>query len=1320
MPDSSWEREPALRHPTTSTPNTTAISSREWIPASFRKSRAFPFAILCLLFVVCLEVLDILVRRNHGLPADNQNSFRAAKYLPTIGVVALGFAWKALVGDIKNITPWSQMSIKWSKGSHSVLLDYITNIEVTSLIHAGRNGHWLVFAALTIGFLCGASVSLANSLVFIDLFSHTSVDTTFTEASQFFFNNALELSNGTLPIPFDHLGAAPYAAVASQRLPNGRFAPWTKDVFAFDSFGAASENLPRNSTIEATVKAFSTDFNCHSLNYSWEDGDFYHQLEADASDIPGLNCSLPIRQNFTTESDSPLRTNVKAWLNVTACAPNTTENLLIGTILSLEENRDCTGRTSCNEGDVFYNTTDVLGLVCSPKFFMQDALVSTNASTGEVTSYQLREPRDEIDIQTSVSAQWLYLSNPLDAKLQTIYGVTYKLPTGSPPVAAGYWIINAVEAISQSNITVDPFFTLLVDGQQQSSVEAYLQNSDRLQPDLETLGSNVLAEVVSAFAREDVSSKIPGKISVTGPRFFIRQASLRALQAILIIIGCAAVMYATIVRPRSILREDPGSLAATAIILSHSNPEVEQILARESTSTAKHMQDLLGPGAWLLRHHGSAVALDLQHHVGLPQEKPLSPSPSGSTNHSGWRPMPFHLASKIALVFALIAVMVVLAVLLRISQTNDGVCRNTTATSNAFAFVPTTILVLIGYACSGVDGAARTISSYKTLWNMSGPRQPKNSERQPLLQNLRDVPTIAVPFRATKASSYGFSLTASSTAILLIPVVKIVAAGLYGVTMSVTTATVQSAVDTSIVTHLESTYDNGDSYLSVQRASQFAEWSRTPSLNVPRRAGILDNIVFSNLTSAGNFSQSQDLSNSTIDAEVPAISVDVKCTSVDMVLDAQYMDTRDCWNFSPNCDSQQCSDLIFAGDPSSYTNLQGDGGSCSGSRPPFVGLTGFGPSAYRVVLLDYSSIDGPITNVTPWGSTKNYTTYNLTTGTVGPSVLNVSLPTVLATSCALSLTAITLHTTYSFSLSDATWNPSSYAPSSIANARPFNATALPSWLRPYAYAANGTTLLDLNDLTLEAPGRLYSQSLWPTRGASLNFFELLAAHATYALGDVRALLDKRNFTSAVEAMMAAYATEMLTEVRGAAAAANAAAAPARVGATLRSAQSRIVQDRGSTVAVEALLALLLACVGWVFLRFPSSAVLPKSPGSVAVRMSLLAGSGLVGELRARGAGRAEDVRGVTGRAGLGWWEGRGEEGVGGRRRRWGVDVGEGVVHRGWNDPPVEFEMVPVSPGRSLVSSMSSMSARGSDEELTGGAMRTRPGSESSGVTVISE
>ncbi|KAF4306343.1 hypothetical protein GTA08_BOTSDO04895 [Botryosphaeria dothidea] len=1063
MPASSWEREPALRHRTTSTPDATAISLREWIPASFRKSRAFPLAILCLLFVVCLEVLDILARRNHGLPADNQNSFHAAKYLPTIGVVALGFAWKALVGDIKNITPWSQMSIKWSKGSHSVLLDYITNIEVTSLIHAGRNGHWLVFAALTIGFLCGASVSLANSLVFIDLFSHTSVDTTFTEASQFSFNNALELSNGTLPIPFDHLGAAPYAAVASQRLPNGRFAPWTKDVFAFDSFGAASENLPRNSTVEATVKAFSTDFNCHSLNYSWEDGDFYHQLEADASDIPGLNCSLPIRQNFTTESDSPLRTNVKAWLNVTACAPKTTENLLIGTILSLKENRDCTGRTSCNEGDVFYNTTDVLGLVCSPKFFMQDALVSTNASTGEITSYQLREPRDEIDIHTSVSAQWLYLSNPLDAKLQTIYGVTYKLPTGSPPVAAGYWIINAVEAISQSNITVDPFFTLLVDGQQQSSVEAYLQNPDRLQPDLETLGSNVLAEVVSAFARE---------------------------------------------------------------------------------------------------------------------------------------------------------------------------------------------------------------------------------------------------------------------AILLIPVVKIVAAGLYGVTMSVTTATVQPAVDTSIVTHLESTYDNGDSYLSVQRASQFAEWSRTPSLNVPRRAGILDNIVFSNLTSAGNFSQSQDLSNSTIDAEVPAISVDVKCTSVDMVLDAQYMDTRDCWNFSPNCDSQQCSDLIFAGDPSSYTNLQGDGGSCSGSRPPFVGLTGFGPSAYRVVLLDYSSIDGPITNVTPWGSTKNYTTYNLTTGTVGPSVLNVSLPTVLATSCALSLTAITLHTTYSFSPSDATWNPSSYAPSSIANTRPFNATALPSWLRPYAYAANGTALLDLNDLTLEAPGRLYSQSLWPTRGASLNFFELLAAHATYTLGDVRALLDRRNFTSAVEAMMAAYATEMLTEVRGAAAA-SAAAAPARIRATLRSAQSRIVQDRGSTVAVEALLALLLACVGWVFLRFPSEAVLPKSPGSVAARVSLLAGSGLVGELRARGAGRAKDVRGVTGRAGLGWWEGRGEEAVGERRRRWGVDVGEGVVHRGWNDPPVmaapvEVEMVPVSPGRSLVSSMSSMSARGSDEELTGGAMRTRPGSESSGVTVISE
>lgn len=131
-------------------------------------------------------------------------------------------------------------------------------------------------------------------------------------------------------------------------------------------------------------------------------------------------------------------------------------------------------------------------------------------------------------------------------------------------------------------------------------------------------------------------------------------------------------------------------------------------------------------------------------------------------------------------------------------------------------------------------------------------------------------------------------------------------------------------------------------------------------------------------------------------------------------------------------------------------------------------------------------------------------------------------------------------------------------------------------------------------------------------------------------------------------------------------------------------ESRIKQDLPSTIALEACLAVMLACFVWVAVRFPNEAVLPKSPGSIAAAASMLAGSTLVGDLRRKGVSGVGDVKAEEWKgAALGWWGVRreeekvaggegdsseGEEGGGvleGRDRRWGIDVGEGVVRGSW-------------------------------------------------------
>lgn len=107
--------------------------------------------------------------------------------MPTVGLITLGFAWKALVRDVKMVTPWSIMSGVWAKSSHSVVLDYITSLEISSILLAFRRRHWAVFVGPVVVFLSGALTALTHSLTYVRFFASASQKATFRKAPQFQF-----------------------------------------------------------------------------------------------------------------------------------------------------------------------------------------------------------------------------------------------------------------------------------------------------------------------------------------------------------------------------------------------------------------------------------------------------------------------------------------------------------------------------------------------------------------------------------------------------------------------------------------------------------------------------------------------------------------------------------------------------------------------------------------------------------------------------------------------------------------------------------------------------------------------------------------------------------------------------------------------------------------------------------------------------------------------------------------------------------------------------------------------------------------------------
>ncbi|KAK8202349.1 hypothetical protein IWZ01DRAFT_443082 [Phyllosticta capitalensis] len=1232
----------------------------EWIPPWLRMTRTLPLALYCVAFAVLLEALDFVIRQRHGLAADSKHtsSVNAARYIPTVGIVALGFA-----------------------------------NEVFSVVPAARRRHWAVLTGLIVGFVCGSLVAVANSLTHVDLLASSTQPATFNKATTFDFDETLETANHSLAIAYTSEGQQPYAAVVAEQLPNGQAAAWTMDSYVFESFTNTSQ-LPENGTIEAQTTALFPGWSCHPIDLTVNDTDSTLIFSSKTSAQPELNCSRDVEMDFYGGSDS--NDVIRGWLNVTACDDDEKDLRLVSTLLRR------TNATKADDEDTSFNTTMVSAL-CAPSFTTQDAVVRVNQSTGEVLDYSLGSSTPTpIDIQTTMMAMYIYLNNPLDGRSQVAFATNdIGFTTNTKPQANLSVVTEAAYQLLRQ-YKIDPFMSSITDDQAALNIDSFLGDAEKLATAVEGQANSIMAQMINSLARADATGTMDGRIRVDGPKLFLRQISLRALQAFLFVIAVACVCQSTLIRPKSILREDPGSIAAQAVVLASSSKAIEQVFAREAVSSEKRMRHALSDKLWSLQPSpNGAVMLQAAKQEHQDSLHPVPSSSAGAHNHDGFRPLALRVWAKWGVIAATVVVMAALAALMAVSRLHDGICANTPAASDAFAFAPTVVFLVLGYAASGMDSAIRLMAPYRSLW--SG----YSGKKQPLLFSFSDAPSVLAPFRAIK-NRLGLTVAASSFVILFIPAIKIVAAGLYNVQLVQRTAPVAPLVDLSFIDHLENTFGlvTDTAAEGYSTAAQFTEWTLYPDFAIPVQAGILDNLVFSNVTSMGellsisNSSSDVDLSAATITLTVPAIAVNVSCHAADLGISAYR---ENCTNGEPyfdfygHCETAACNATMNVTADSSYGtyfSFKSDFSSqapCSSRANRYHGSTSLRYDlGYEILLGDLGDAQGYIANTSEFGNVTRPVTADL---------FNISsLPTVLAAVCYSNFSRVDVSTTFSRRASSSStntatssstttsWHPISYAPASLRTI-----SALPNapwWLAPPA-ATKAWDHFNQYDSSTDTPGLLDSGSLWPTRGSSTSFFELLAAWAstsTSTSNNVTRLMDSPTLLAAAAAVYQRYATNMLTQLRPWAQNASAYSPPSPSNGTLAYAQQRIAQDLPSTIALEACLALLALCFGWAAARFPSAAVLPKSPGSVAAGASLVAGSALLERLRAgevasvRGAregGMLGDGNGEKGKAqgtataALGWWRESGKGADIGEKSpmRWGIDVGAGVIRQSWRELP---------------------------------------------------
>ena len=520
------------------------------------------------------KVSDSFFRQ--GFLSDRRIINVVAQFLPTVLVILLSFIWHMLVTDLKKITPWAVMTNRWSKPRESILANYIDDLEIISVWNSLRRKNWGILVALIGGFVCGSLVPFAGSLFYFDGVHELIYNSTLIRTSRLEFNGSLNAFNPTNPIAQQREAIGARINIFDTLLPH-----WTSREYTFESFNLS--DTQRNATLSTNSAAFDGTLDCGIINYNTEVSRDWYTEEYAYGDpsfpTPGLLTEVKLIPNeedmlkigceilpafypkviFSRPSDQSVKVLPAAWMNVTKCFSTEDTPITITTMVLLDD--------KVNDTMIRFNAT---GVLCRPRFSIRTLNIVVNASTAElmeITPLSNTSIPVEIDIDPIRLMSAMDSNGPLSKELMRYNALV--------PVGDNYWrdLMRVEEGAPYHPpagfIDRDNWF-LMLSFANASKIEEYTTDAKALAIDSSQLFQRNMALLANSAFRTDDSSPVPGSLRTREPRITIQRSSLTYLQFTLGLLGITVICCATVIRPKSCLKEDPATLAALSIIVAFS------------------------------------------------------------------------------------------------------------------------------------------------------------------------------------------------------------------------------------------------------------------------------------------------------------------------------------------------------------------------------------------------------------------------------------------------------------------------------------------------------------------------------------------------------------------------------------------------------------------------------------------------------------------------------------------------------------------------------------------------------------------------------
>jgi hypothetical protein len=672
-----------------------------WRPFYLQRRILSLFAVLFAGLLVALEAVLAYSRQNMGVGSPERGHRYIWQFAPTAIVTLVTAMWARAEYQSKAAAPWLRMAKGPADVDKTLLLDYLSMINPTSIIRSLKNRDFLVTSTSSVTFILRVLVVLAAALITPTLISVGDAPTSMTVQGA--FANDLNGLNSKASLAF--------FAMLGLQTENLTLANGLDRRLAYQPF---TSSLPATAQLRATVDGFSGGLDCDAAQAVLQGAQF---LQAGSSvlnvTVSTANC-VARQRIFSTTLLSPQNSN--AAKTILSFQPGSCDNstalndgrvVVVVASVNIEAASVPRNSTATNVA-VTGSITQSTALICRPRYTINSVLVTRNAN-------QLLD----VSMQAGAAPRTLSNVHPFDIVRAHFESFDNDLDSGdgSFPPAARYF------GAPGSLFDADDAMRALLAMQFRESGALPQINALRTVNGLSTMVQSYFQQYSALLARHSLlngaSTIITGRASIRGERIIVRDIPTHIMAALLGICLVLTLVAIAVAPTKGFLPRGPNTVMDMATLLAHSR-QLLQCLRGTGAADIQTIREKLKDSNFYI----GVESYEKASNGGLGYFKVFggNPSPQDTppefVESANWGyPLPLKPWVRIVSITAAVLMIVLLEVLLRVSDRNNGLAniRNENVLHILWTAGPALIVSLLAlYVCT-VDCATRCLAPYMSL-----------------------------------------------------------------------------------------------------------------------------------------------------------------------------------------------------------------------------------------------------------------------------------------------------------------------------------------------------------------------------------------------------------------------------------------------------------------------------------------------------------------------------------------------------------------------------------------------------------------------------